>query len=136
MRAILLPKRFKVLCASLLLLALTSGQAAFAQSPNLTDVVYSTLSGGDVQIDFKADSPLPQPGTFSTDRPARIAIDFFGMKSLLETPKIDIGEGRVESVVAVQTPDRTRLIVNLLDTARYKLTPIENGYSLFSHLLL
>jgi len=130
MRAILLTGRLKRIFATFLLLVTASFQTSFAQAANLTDVVFSTLSGGDVQIDFKADAPLPEPGTFSTDRPARIAIDFFGMKSLLDSPRTNISEGRVDSVVAVQTPDRTRLIVNLLDTARYKLTPIENGYSL------
>jgi len=130
MRAIKLPKRFKALCASILILLIASVNAVYAQSGNLTDVVFSTLSGGDVQINFVADGQLPEPGTFSTDRPARIAIDFFGMKSLLENPRTEVGEGKVESVVAVQTPDRTRLIINLLDTAQYKLLPIENGYSL------
>ncbi len=129
MRVKLMPERFKTLCASLLL-ALITVNTASAQNANLTDVVYSTLSGGDVQIDFKADAQLPEPGTFSTDRPARIAIDFFGMKSLLPSPKTQIDQGRVDSVVAVQTPDRTRLIVNLFESARYKLTPIDNGYSL------
>ena len=130
MRAIKLPKRFKALCASVLILTISSVSTVYAQSGNLTDVVFSTLSGGDVQINFVADGQLPEPGTFSTDRPARIAIDFFGMKSLLENPRTEVGEGKVESVVAVQTPDRTRLIINLLDTAQYKLLPIENGYSL------
>jgi type IV pilus assembly protein PilQ len=130
MRAIKLPRRFKTLCASVLMLAVASVSAAHAQSANLTDVIFSTLSGGDVQINFLADAQLAEPGTFSTDRPSRIAIDFFGMKSLLADPKTEIGMGKVESVVAVQTPDRTRLIVNLRDTARYKLLPIDNGYSL------
>lgn len=130
MRATNLPKRFKMLCVSVLMLATAGVNAVYAQSPNLTEVVFSTLSGGDVQINFLADAELSEPGTFSTDRPARIAIDFFGMKSLLASPTTEIGMGKVDSIVAVQTPDRTRLIVNLLDTARYKLLPIENGYSL------
>jgi type IV pilus assembly protein PilQ len=130
MRAIKLPRRFKTLCASVLMLAVASINAAHAQSANLTDVIFSTFSGGDVQINFLADAQLAEPGTFSTDRPARIAIDFFGMKSLLPDPKTVIGMGKVESVVAVQTPDRTRLIINLLGTARYTLLPIDKGYSL------
>lgn len=130
MRAIKLPKRFKTLCVSVAMLAVASVNTVSAQSANLTDVVFSTLSGGDVQINFLADAQLPEPGTFSTDRPARIAIDFFGMKSLLDSPRTEIGMGKVDSVVAVQTADRTRLIVNLLDTARYKLLPIDKGYSL------
>jgi len=130
MRAIKLPRRFKTLCASVLVLVVSSTSTVFAQTANLTDVVFSQLSGGDVQINFISDAQLPEPGTFSTDRPARIAIDFFGMKSLLANPRTEIGAGKVESVVAVQTTDRTRLIVNLLDTARYKLLPIDKGYSL------
>ncbi len=130
MKAIKLPKRFRNLYAFVFMLATTSVNSVYAQDANLTDVVFSTLSGGDVQINFLADAPLAEPGTFSTDRPARIAIDFFGMKSLLNEPRTSIGMGKVDSIVAVQTPDRTRLIVNLLDTARYKLLPIENGYSL------
>ncbi|MFT6407484.1 MAG: type IV pilus assembly protein PilQ [Arenicella sp.] len=112
------------------MLVVASANTAYAQSANLTDVVFSTLSGGDVQINFLADAQLSEPGTFSTDRPARIAIDFFGMKSLLDNPRTDVGMGKVESIVAVQTPDRTRLIVNLADSARYKLLPIHKGYSL------
>jgi type IV pilus assembly protein PilQ len=130
MRAIKLPRRFKRLFATVLMLALASVNTTYAQNANLTDVVFSTLSGGDVQINFLADAQLAEPGTFSTDRPARIAIDFFGMKSLLANPKTEVGMGKVDSIVAVQTPDRTRLIVNLLDTARYKLLPIDKGYSL------
>ncbi len=130
MRANKLPKRFKTFYASVLMLALASVNTVSAQNANLTDVVYSKLSGGDVQINFLADAQLPEPGTFSTDRPARIAIDFFGMKSLLSSPRTDIGVGKVDSVVAVQTEDRTRLIVNLEGTARYKLLPIDKGYSL------
>ncbi|MBL4672653.1 MAG: type IV pilus secretin PilQ, partial [Arenicella sp.] len=130
MRAIKLPRRFKKLCVSVLMLALAGVNTAYAQSANLTDVVFSKLSGGDVQINFLADAQLAEPGTFSTDRPARIAIDFFGMKSLLANPKTEIGMGKVDSIIAVQTSDRTRIIVNLLDTARYKLLPIDKGYSL------
>jgi type IV pilus assembly protein PilQ len=129
MRAINLPIRFKILCASALF-AVVFANTAYAQNANLTDVVFSSLSGGDVQINFVADAPLSEPGSFSTDSPARIAIDFFGMKSLLSDPKTMVETGKVQSIVAVQTPDRTRLIVNLFDTARYKLIPIDNGYSL------
>jgi type IV pilus assembly protein PilQ len=130
MRSINLPRRFNRLCVSVLMLATAAVNTAYAQSANLTDLVFSTLSGGDVQINFLADTPLSEPGTFSTDRPARIAIDFFGMKSLLSSQRTNVGMGKVDSIVAVQTPDRTRLIINLRDTARYKLLPIENGYSL------
>lgn len=132
MKATKLPKRFLRNCATMLALVLTSVssiQATFAQEVNLTDVVYSKLSGDNVQINFITDGVLAEPGSFSTDTPARIALDFFGLKSQLATPRTQIKAGKVDTVLAVETADRTRMIINLFDTARYTLSPIENGYS-------
>lgn len=132
MKATKLPKRYLFNCATMLALVLTSVssiQAAFAQEVNLTDVVFSKLSGDNVQINFVADGVLAEPGSFSTDTPARIALDFFGLKSQLPTPRTTVKMGKVDSVLAVETADRTRMIINLFGTARYTLSPIENGYS-------
>ncbi len=103
---------------------------AFAQEVNLTDIVFSKLSGDNVQINIVADAELAEPGTFSTDTPARIALDFFGMKSQLPSAQTLVEAGKVRSVVAVETSDRTRVIVNLYESARYTLTESDNGYSI------
>ncbi len=105
-------------------------QNAYAQSVNLTDVVYSKLSGDNVQINIVADGELDEPGSFSTDNPARIALDFFGMKSQLQAAQTLIQVGKVKSVVAAETSDRTRVIVNLYESARYNINESENGYSI------
>ncbi|MCH2189460.1 MAG: type IV pilus secretin PilQ [Gammaproteobacteria bacterium] len=101
----------------------------YAQESNLTDIVYSKLAGDDVQINIVADTALDKPGAFSTDTPARIALDFFGMKSQLPSAQTMVESGKVKSVVAVETSDRTRVIINLYESARFKLNESENGYS-------
>lgn len=130
MRASNLFESLKKLCAvsTIFIISIISAPQAFAA--NLTNIVYSKLSGDAVQINFIADGELQEPGSFSTDKPARIALDFFGLKSQLEDPRLKINVGKISSVMAVETQDRTRLIVNLTDSARYKLVPIENGYSM------
>ena len=99
----------------------------------LTDVLYSELSGQNVQINFITDAKLEEPGSFSTETPPRIALDFFGLKNGLSENQIDISAGKVESVVAIETIDRTRIIVNLVSSARYTLLPTDNGYSVTIH---
>ncbi|MBX2848314.1 MAG: AMIN domain-containing protein, partial [Acidiferrobacterales bacterium] len=113
------------------LMLVVSASLAFAQSPvNLTAIVHSQLPGGDVQINLVTDGNVGEPGSFSTDNPARIALDFFGMQAQLAETTQEISIGKVDSVVAVETPDRTRLIINLYDTARYQVVEAENGYAI------
>ncbi|MBT8114351.1 MAG: type IV pilus secretin PilQ [Arenicella sp.] len=105
--------------------------SSYAQeSANLTGIIYSKLAGNDVQINLVTDGEVGEPGSFSTDNPARIALDFFGLRKQMAADTIDIDAGQVESVVAIETPDRTRIIVNLVNTARYDVAPSENGYAI------
>ena len=99
----------------------------------LTDILVSELSGDEVQINLVTDAKLDEPGSFSTDTPPRIALDFFGLKNGLDSSQIDVSTGKVDSIVAVETVDRTRVIVNLFDTARYTLIPTDDGYSVTIH---
>ena len=113
-------------CFVMLILA---GSSVAQDSTNLTGIVFSKLSGDNVQINMLTDAPTERPGTFSTDNPARIALDFFGVTEQLPENLIDIDIGKVESIIAVETPDRTRVIINLFDTARYEIVQAENGYA-------
>ena len=112
-------------------LFMSTHSVAFAQEgASLNDILFSKLPGDDVQINIITDQDLDEPGSFSTDSPARIALDFFGVKNGLADPKRDIEIGKVESLLAVETADRTRLVINLYDSAQYKLTPTEDGYAI------
>ena len=96
----------------------------------ISDLVYSRLSGDNVQVNIVANGQLAEPGRFVTERPARIALDFFGVSADLAVRKRDINIGAVESVVAVPAGDRTRVVINLYKTARYELLPSSDGYSI------
>ena len=118
----------KVVTFSLLLMfaSLCSAQ----QGAFLSGIQHSSLPGGVVQINVVSDVPLSKPTSFSTDNPARIALDFFGAKRGFSSSPIPISVGKVQSIVGVETPDRTRVIINLTDTARFEVTPASNGYCL------
>lgn len=125
-------KRFKQFILSVAVGAVAN--VSFAQdNAVLTDILYSKLSGDAVQINLITDAKLEEPGSFSTDKPPRIALDFFGLKNGLSESRIKVSAGQVDSIVAVETVDRTRIILNLFDSARYSLVPTENGYSVTVH---
>ena len=113
-----------------LLWLVVAGTGYAQNSANLTEIIYSKLSGDDVQINLVTDGNVGEPGSFSTDNPARIALDFFGMRKQLTESSIKVSAGKVNSIVAVETPDRTRVIINLTDTARYEVVEAENGYAI------
>ncbi|MEM7358124.1 MAG: type IV pilus secretin PilQ [Pseudomonadota bacterium] len=119
----------KLLLTGLLLL-IVAGAGSAQNTVNLNDIVYSKLPGDTVQINLITDGSVGVPGSFSTDNPARIAMDFFGMRKRLSQNSVNIDVGQVDSVVAVETPDRTRVIINLVDTARYDISEAENGYAI------
>ncbi len=125
-------KRIKQALIGVALLAFASISSAQSDA-TLTDVLYSELSGDTIQINFVTDAKLEEPGSFSTDTPPRIALDFFGLKNGLEKSQIDVSVGKVDSIVAVETVDRTRVIINLFSSARYTLLPTDNGYSITVH---
>ena len=116
--------------AFMLLALFMFASSSFAQQGALlTEIVHSSLPGGNVQINIISDGHLVKPGSFSTDSPARIALDFFGAKRDLSNNTIQVNSGKVNSIVAVETPDRTRVIINLTDSARYEVFPASNGYA-------
>ena len=58
-------------------LFMSTHSVAFAQEgASLNDILFSKLPGDDVQINIITDQDLDEPGSFSTDSPARIALDF------------------------------------------------------------
>lgn len=117
------------LFAGLSTLLLVAANVSAQDSVTLSKIVYSKLAGDNVQINLVTDGLVGEPGSFSTDNPARIALDFFGMKKGMPQNVVNIDAGPVDSVVAVETPDRTRVIINLFETARYEVVEADNGYA-------
>jgi len=126
---IIMTSKIKQRFVALLALLVLSGLCVAQDAAFVTDISPISLPGGDVQINIIADGDLVKPGSFSTDQPARIALDFFGAKRDLSSNLIKVTSGKVDSIVAVETPDRTRVIINLFDSARYEVVESSNGYA-------
>ncbi|MBD8872808.1 type IV pilus secretin PilQ [Rhodanobacter sp. DHB23] len=109
---------------SLLPLLLLAG-AGFSQSVlaadsnTLKDISYTTGAGGSVQLHLNFAGAVPQPRIFTTDNPARIAIDFADTGTTAQR-HTDIGQGATSGVSAVSAGGRTRVIVELMRPASYQ----------------
>jgi type IV pilus assembly protein PilQ len=96
-----------------------SSSLSFAQ--NSIENLAATLQGGVevIRIDFA--TPLTAvPTGFSIQTPARIALDFPGFNNSSGKNLIDINQGNLRSANIVQAGERTRVVLNLKQSAAYK----------------
>jgi type IV pilus assembly protein PilQ len=92
-----------------------------AIAQNAIQSVAATLQGGVevVRIDFA--QPLSVvPAGFSIQTPARIALDFPGINNSSGKSSIEINQGNLRSANIVQAGERTRVVLNLKQSAGYK----------------
>lgn len=95
--------------------------------PQLDDIQFSSLPGNRVQVDLVMTGAINEPSSFTTDTPARIALDFPETTSNLAKKTYAIGVGVVHSVAAVQGKGRTRVVVDLVKMVPYQ-TRIEGNH--------
>jgi len=115
----------------LLSLALWMMTAATAQAAVvLQDVQYSALPGNRVRVDLELSEPIESPRTFATENPARIALDLNGVANGLGKKRIRIATGPVQSLVAVEASDRTRVVINLDAAVPYEVDTSGNRVSI------
>lgn len=93
-----------------------------AQANVLQEISYSALPGNRVEILLTTAEPVVDPASFTTDNPARIAIDLPGTTSGLAEKTKNIGVGVARSVVAIEGKDRTRVVINLLTAVPHQMT--------------
>ncbi|MDH3280266.1 MAG: AMIN domain-containing protein, partial [Gammaproteobacteria bacterium] len=96
----------------------------------LQEITFTALPGGRVQINIRTEKRPEQPGSFSTNKPARLAFDFFGMRSALQENVIKVGAGAVDSIATVETDDRTRIVLNLVRAVSYDTEITDTGLTL------
>ncbi len=111
------------LTSGLLCLFLLAGASALqAETGNtLQDISFSALPGNAVQITVTAENPFAEPSSFSTDNPARIAVDFQSMKSGGVNKSQAVGIGMVRSINTIEAGERTRMVINLADSVAYDM---------------
>ena len=67
--------------------------------------------------------PRRTPVTFTIDNPARIAVDLPGTTLALESRRVDVKTGGVDTIVAAEASGRTRLVFNLDRMQPYRSAP-------------
>ncbi|WP_058542656.1 type IV pilus secretin PilQ [Pseudomonas fluorescens] len=89
----------------------------------------AALPGDRVELKLTFDGPPPTPRGYTTEQPARIALDLPGVTNQLASKRHDLGGGNARSATVVEAGDRTRLIIGLTQLAPYD-TRVE-GNNLF-----
>jgi type IV pilus assembly protein PilQ len=93
--------------------------AAHAQT--VIQGITSTQQAGTEVIRVEFNEPLKSlPAGFIVQSPPRIAIDLPAVGTTLQRPVVDMNQGNVRSVNVAQAGDRTRLVVNLRQSATYR----------------
>ncbi|MCU7937896.1 MAG: AMIN domain-containing protein [gamma proteobacterium symbiont of Bathyaustriella thionipta] len=100
------------------LLALSLISAVHA-SNMLEDISFASIPGDKVQVVLKFSESAPEPGTFTIDSPARIALDFPDTGVALDRKRQTIGIGLARSVTAVAAGGRTRVVLNMVTLTKY-----------------
>ena len=85
----------------------------------LEDISFASIPGDKVQVVLKFSESAPEPGTFTIDSPARIALDFPDTGLALERKRQTIGIGLARSITAVSAGGRTRVVLNMVTLTKY-----------------
>ncbi|MDW3096018.1 MAG: type IV pilus secretin PilQ [Gammaproteobacteria bacterium] len=105
--------------------------SAIAQAENqLNNVKVSALPDDQVEITLEFSSSPSEPLAFTTDNPARIALDFADTNVAIQNRFQDINIGQAKTINTVQSNGRTRVVVNLSSLQEYMLRQEGNNYIL------
>jgi type IV pilus assembly protein PilQ len=89
---------------------------------SIQNVEYSSLAGNRLQIQLEMSEKAVIPLSFTIDNPARIAFDFANTTSKLSKRSQPIGIGIAQSITAISTKTKTRVILNLMEVVPYQVT--------------
>ena len=92
---------------------LTGTTARAADQPALQAIEVQPLPGQQLQLTLRLSGPAPQPLSFTIDNPARISFDLPNTTLALPSRRIDVHASGLDTILAAETKDRTRLVLNL-----------------------
>ncbi len=119
------PSLFKHLVLGLSLLIFQSAPV-LAEDLAISAIDFASQSGDKLQIELQMTGAAVAPKIFKTDNPARIALDFAGVKSTLPKKMYSINQGAASSVFVVETADRLRIVVNLIEATPFETKIVGN----------
>jgi type IV pilus assembly protein PilQ len=112
----------------LMLILILQTFTASADDIAINNLEFSTLAGNQLQVQLEMSGAAFEPKIFQTDNPARIALDFDGVKSNLAKKSFPINQGAANTVYVVEASGRTRVVINLSDKVPYETKIDGNKY--------
>jgi type IV pilus assembly protein PilQ len=91
----------------------TAASAADPAAAKLQAIDVQTLPGQQLQLTLRLSGPAPQPLSFTIDNPARISFDLPNIALALPSRRIDVHSAGLDTILAAEAKDRTRLVLNL-----------------------
>ncbi|MGR8952897.1 MAG: AMIN domain-containing protein, partial [Gammaproteobacteria bacterium] len=85
----------------------------------ITHLDMASLAGDKLQLQLEMNGPAVTPKVFKTDNPARIALDFAGVKNSLPQKTYPINQGVVNSLYVAEAADRIRVVLNLTESVSF-----------------
>ncbi len=96
----------------------------------ITGIDFATQAGDKLQVQLEMSGAASTPKVFKTDNPARIALDFPGVKNTLPKKMYPINQGGASSVYVVEAEGRVRVVVNLLESMPFETHVVGNKVQL------
>ena len=108
-----------------LLVACFWGVATAAVPVVIEDIAFTAQPGAQLEVRLTfSEPPSADIESYSIEEPARIVLDFSDTRSGLEQKRFSLSQANATSVMVLESGDRTRMIVNLVD-----LVPFESSVS-------
>ncbi len=84
-----------------------------AETRALESINVQPLGSQHLRLTLHLSAPAPQPVSFTIDNPARISIDLPQTSLSLASRRIDVHSGGVDSILAAEGKDRSRIVLQL-----------------------
>ena len=92
----------------------------------ISGIDVTALAGDKLQIALEMNGAAVSPKVFQTDNPARIALDFSGVKNDLDKKMFPVNQGAATSVYIAEAADRVRVVVNLVESTPFETKVLGN----------
>jgi type IV pilus assembly protein PilQ len=99
--------------AATLVLGALFGTATAADTTKLQAIDVQTLPGNQLQLTMRLSGPAAEPLSFTIDNPARISFDLPNTTLALPSRRIEVKAAGLDTILAAEAKDRTRLVLNL-----------------------
>ena len=106
---------------------LPGAAALAADQPALQAIDVQPLAGQQLQLTMRLSAPPQQPMSFTIDNPARISFDLPSTTLALPSRRIDVHAAGLENILAAETKDRTRVVLNLDKLVPYDTKVVGNN---------